>query len=30
VLNHFVYVQYGCRKQFEVAVSLDLDIMTSL
>ena len=29
VLNHFVYVQYGCGKQFEVAVSLNLDIITS-
>ena len=29
MLNHFVYVQYGCGKQFEVAVSLNLDIITS-
>ncbi len=29
VLKHFVYVQCGCRKQFEVAVSLNYDIMTS-
>ena len=28
VLNHFVYVQYGCGKQFEVAVSLNHDIIT--
>jgi hypothetical protein len=26
---HFVYVQYRSRKQFEVAVSLNHDIMTS-
>ncbi len=29
VLKHFVYVQCGCRKQFEVAVSLNHDVMTS-
>ncbi len=29
VINHFVYVQCGCRKQFDVAVSLNYDIMTS-
>jgi hypothetical protein len=29
VLNHFVYVQCGCGKQFEVTVSLNLDIMAS-
>jgi hypothetical protein len=29
VLKHFVYVQYGCGKQFEVAVSLNHDIITS-
>ena len=29
VLKHFVYVQYGCGKQFEVAVSLNHDVMTS-
>jgi hypothetical protein len=29
VLKHFVYVKYGCRKQFEVAISLNHDIMTS-
>jgi len=27
VLKHFVYVKYGCRKQFEVAVSLNHDII---
>jgi hypothetical protein len=31
VLKYFVYayVQEGCGKQFEVAVSLDHDVMTS-
>ncbi len=29
VLKHCVYVLYGCRKQFEVAVSLNHDVMTS-
>jgi len=29
VLKHFVYVLNGCRKQFEVAVSLNHDKMTS-
>jgi hypothetical protein len=29
VLKHFVYVLYGCRKQFEVAVSLNHEIITS-
>ena len=29
VLKHFVYVQYGCRKQFELAVSLNHDVLTS-
>jgi hypothetical protein len=29
VLKQFVYVKYGCVKQFEVAVSLNCDIMTS-
>ncbi len=28
-LKHFVYVKYGCLKQFEVAVSLNHDIITS-
>jgi hypothetical protein len=28
VLKHSVYVQYGCGKQFEVAVSHHHDIMT--
>ncbi len=29
VLKHFVYVLCGCRKQFELAVSLNYDVMTS-
>ena len=30
VLKHFVYVLYGCNKQFKVAVSRNLDVfMTS-
>ncbi len=29
VFHHFVYVQYGFWKQFEVAVSLNHDIITS-
>jgi hypothetical protein len=29
VLKHFVYVQYGGGQQFEVAISLNHDIMTS-
>ncbi len=29
VLEHFVHVWYGCRKQFEVAVSLNHAVMTS-
>ena len=29
VLKHFVYVLYGWGKQFEVAVSLNIDVMTS-
>ncbi len=29
VLKHFVYVLYECRKRFEVAVSLNHDVMTS-
>jgi hypothetical protein len=28
VLKYFVYAQYGCGKQFEVAVSLNHDVMT--
>ena len=28
-LKHCVYVKYGCRKQFEIAVSLNHDVMTS-
>ncbi len=28
VFKHFVYIQYRCRKQFEVAVSLNHDVMT--
>jgi hypothetical protein len=28
VLKHSVYVQYGCGKQFEVAVSHHHDVMT--
>jgi hypothetical protein len=27
--KHFVYVAYGCGKWFEVAVSINHDIMTS-
>jgi hypothetical protein len=30
VLKQFVYVSCGCRKQFELAVSLNHDIITSL
>ncbi len=30
VLKHFVYALYGCRKQFEVAVRLNHDVMTSI
>ncbi len=30
VLKHFVYVWYGGGKQFEVAISLNHDIMTSI
>ena len=29
VLKHFVYVSHGYRKQFEVAVSLNHDVITS-
>jgi hypothetical protein len=29
VLKHFVYVSDGCGKQFEVAVSLNHDVMAS-
>jgi len=29
VLKHIAYVYYGWGKQFEVAVSLNLDVMTS-
>jgi hypothetical protein len=29
VLKHLVYVLYGSRKQVEVAVSLNHDVMTS-
>jgi hypothetical protein len=29
LLTHFVYVLYGWGKQFEVAVSLNHDVMTS-
>jgi hypothetical protein len=29
VLKHFVYAYYGCGKQFEGAVSLNHDIITS-
>ena len=28
-LKHIIYVQYGCRKQFEVSVSLNHGIMAS-
>jgi hypothetical protein len=28
VVKHFVCVLYGCEKQFEVAVSLNHDVMT--
>ncbi len=29
VLKHFIYVWCGCRKQFQLAVSLNHDVMTS-
>ncbi len=29
VLKHSIYVKYGCGKKFEVAVSLNHDVMTS-
>jgi len=29
VLKHFVYIFAGCRKQFELAVSLNRNVSTS-
>jgi hypothetical protein len=29
MLKHFVYVQYGCGKQIELAVSVNHEMMTS-
>ncbi len=29
VLKHIVYVQYGCRKQFDLVANLNHDVMTS-